>query len=110
MSSGIDVIQSIYDRIEPSKPVDLEQGVGDDVAVDRFYFYIRVKSLDGFSSNNSFGLPDVFLPEQELSIQVGDVDRVQIDHRELLAADEHQVLEELTSNTSSADDQDLAGP
>ena len=76
MSSGIDVIQSIYDRIEASKPVDLEQGVSDDVAVDRFDLYIRVKSLDGFSSNNSFALPDVLLSEEELSIQVGDVDRI----------------------------------
>ena len=110
MSSGIDVIQSIYDRIEASKPVDLEQGVSDDVAVDRLYFYIRVKSLDGFSSYYCFALPDVLLSEEELPVQVRHVDRVQIDHRELLATDEHQVLEELTSNTSSADDQDLAGP
>ena len=78
MSSGIDVIQSIYDRIEASKPVDLEQGVGDDVAVDRFYFYIRVKSLDGFSSNNSFALPDVFFSEEELAVQVGNIYSVQI--------------------------------
>ena len=76
MPSGIDVIQSVYDSVEASKPVDLEQGVSDDVAVDRFYLYIRVESLDGFSSNNSFALPDVFFSEEELSIQVGDVDRI----------------------------------
>ena len=68
MSSGIDVIQSIYDRIEAAEPVDLELGASYDVAVDRLDLHVGIEPLDRLSSNNSFALPDVLLSEEELSI------------------------------------------
>ena len=46
----------------------------------------EIRPLDGFARDLRLALPDVLLPEQELSIQVGHVYSVQIDHRELLAA------------------------
>ena len=60
--------------------------------MDRLDLHQRIEALDRLPSNNSFGLADVFLSEEELSIQVGNIDRVEIDHREFLAAHEHQVL------------------
>ena len=51
----------------------------------------------------AFGQSDVMGPEQQLSIQIGDIDRIQIDHRYVGKATEHQVLNQFTTNTTGSD-------
>ena len=49
----------------------------------------------------------MLVSEQELAIQVAEVDRIQVDDVNLAKAREDQILEELASDASSADHQDL---
>lgn len=53
-----------------------------------------------------FGFLDVLVPEQELTVKVGEVDGVEVYNVDVSEAGEHQVLEQLTSNAASADHKD----
>lgn len=44
-----------------------------------FDFNIRIVGQNTLPSHNSFGFAHMFLSEQELSIQVTDIDSIQID-------------------------------
>lgn len=54
----------------------------------------------------SFRLLYVFVPEEELSVQIREVDRVEVNDVDVEEAAEDKVLEELAANAPSANHQD----
>ena len=48
------------------------------------------------------------IPEQELSVQVTNVDRVHVDDMDILEAHERQVRQNFASQSTRANDQNLA--
>lgn len=71
-----------------------------------------------FGGHNSFGLSDVFRPEQKLTIQVRHLDDIEVDHfdvynstflrRTTLEAREDEVLQDFATNPSSTDNENVA--
>ena len=45
--------------------------------------------------------------EEKLSVEVGVVDRVQIDHRDIIEPGEHEILDELAADSASPNNKDL---
>ena len=62
--------------------------------------------LDEPRRNLRLGLADVCLPEQELSVEVRNVDRVHVDDVDVLESRERKVLEDLTAQAAGSNDQD----
>jgi hypothetical protein len=50
------------------------------------------------------GLLDVFVPEQELTVQVAQIDCIKVDDVNLAEAGQDQVLEQFASNAASANE------
>lgn len=48
------------------------------------------------------------VPEQELAIEIADVNCVHVDDMDVLEAEQREVRQDLASQTSSADDENLA--
>lgn len=55
-----------------------------------------------WSTHQSFGLLNVFVAEKELSVQIAQIDRIQIDDMDLPEAGQEEVLEQLAANTAGA--------
>ena len=47
------------------------------------------------------------LPEQKLSVQVTDINSIHVDYMNIFKSRQRQIGQDLTSETTSADDQDL---
>ena len=58
-------------------------------------------------SHLCLGLAHVLLSEQELSVEVGQVDGVHVNHCDISEAHQSQILKEFAAQTPSPDDQDL---
>lgn len=92
MSSSLQVVESIVHQVEALVPRHGELGVGDDVGQVRSDVDMGVEFLGGGSGNHALGLLDVFVAKQKLSVEVGEVDGVQIKNGDLAKAQKHQVL------------------
>jgi len=57
-------------------------------------------------AHQSLRFLDMFMTEEELTIEIAEIDGVQIDDMDLAEASKDEVLEELTPNPSCADHQD----
>jgi hypothetical protein len=53
-------------------------------------------------THQSFGLLDVFMSEQKLTVQVAQIDGVEINNMDLSKAGQDQILEQLASDAASA--------
>jgi len=47
------------------------------------------------------------LPEQKLAVQVTDINSIHVDYMNIFESSKRQIGQDLTSKTTSADDQDL---
>lgn len=56
-------------------------------------------------THQSFGLLDVFLSEQKLPVQVAQINGVKIDDVNLSKAGQDQILEQLASDATSANEE-----
>lgn len=128
MTAGVKVVESVEDKVEALEPVDVELGVFDvgvvcldiDVGVklssrllcdldERKAWLAMVRLLRGGGwrqTHQGLGLFNVFVPEQELAVEVGQVNGVEIHDVDVAEAGKHEVLEQLTSNAASADHED----
>jgi hypothetical protein len=68
----------------------------------------RVELQDGLPRHRRLGLVHVALAEEELPVQVGHVDGVEVDDVDVGEAGEHKVLEQLAANAAGANHQHLA--
>ena len=126
MASSVEIVQSVEDDVEAFEPGQAELGVFDirmvgfdlDMGVElprRGFGDLRDGSWDqpgaGDSrdgllwteSYQSLGLLDVFLSEEELTIQIAQINRVKIHDVDLAETGEDQVLEKLAANATGAD-------
>lgn len=83
VSSGVYVVQRIENQIELLEICQVELGVLD-VLVVANNGQIGVETLRSIACNDSFGLTNVLWAEQELTIQIGNVDRIQVDQLDVL--------------------------
>lgn len=58
--------------------------------------------FDSTSTHLGFRLFNMFMTEQELTIEITEIDSVKINNVDFSKADENQVLEQFTSNAASA--------
>lgn len=58
------------------------------------------------TAHQSLGFLDMFMTEEELTIEIAKIDRIQIDNMYLAEACKDEVLEKLTTNSSCSDHQD----
>jgi len=68
-----------------------------------------VKPQHHLPGHHRLGLPHMTGAEEELPVEVGDVDGVQVDDLHLLEARQHQVLEQLAADAPCAHHQQLGG-
>eukprot|EP00968_Pinguiococcus_pyrenoidosus_P027209 scaffold7359_cov255-Pinguiococcus_pyrenoidosus.AAC.10 len=103
-----DVVQRVEHEVEPLEVVQPKLLVLD-VAMVRFDAGQRIEGLDGLARHHGLGEAHVLLAEQELPVQIGDVDGVQVDGLDALEATQHEVLQELAADASSSHDEHLGG-
>lgn len=106
MSASFEVIERIEDECELRKPSDVELGVLD-VGVVCFDFDVRIESLRNVFRDQSLGLLDVFVTEEELAIEVTEVDSIEIDDMDFAEAGQDEVLEEFAANAAGAYEEDF---
>ena len=122
MSSGFQVVERIKNQGEATEPRDVKLRVLD-VGVVCDDLSVGVESLGNFFGNlfipvssfpfsiasrcayQSFRLLDMLVSEEELSIQVRKVNRVEVDDVNLSETTKDQVLQKLASDASCADHQ-----
>ena len=92
MSSGIHVVERIEHESEAGKPFEIELFV--------FYvcmmgdkFNIGVELLGDILCDNSFGFLDMFAPEEELTIEIGEIDCVKVNYVNFAETSENEVFE-----------------
>lgn len=108
MASRIDIVERIEDDVELCEPFDVELGILD-VCMVCFKLYVWVELLRyllrdlcnvstalllaGHAAYKCFGLLNMLMSEEELSVQVAEVDGVKVDNVYLAEAAEKEVLE-----------------
>lgn len=105
MAASVEVVEGVEDDNETAEPVDIELWVFD-VCVMCLDLDIRVELGGGLAGDQSLGLLDVCMTEEELAVEVGQVDCVEVDDMDLAKAGADEVLEEFAADATSADDQD----
>ena len=78
MSPRIHVVQRVEHRVELREVGGVEQRVLD-VRVVRGHTEVCVEATRGLGGDHGLGLAHVLRTEQELPVEIGHVDRVQID-------------------------------
>ena len=54
-----------------------------------------------------FGLLDVLMPEKKLAIEIAQIYGIQVDYLNVVKSSKDQVLQQLASDATSSDHQDL---
>ena len=123
VSPCIEIVERVEDNLEVAEPRNVELGVFD-VAVVRDDFDVRIESAGSFRRNlrllaflsgspvmksyQSLGLFNVFVSKEELSVQVRKVNGVEVDDVNFRKTSQDEVLEQLTANAASADEQNTS--
>ena len=104
-----EVVESIEDDIKGLEPVDVKLGLLD-VCVDRVNVDIGVEGTGCLScyldagliehersrvccTDHGFALPDILLPEEKLSIEVGEVYGIQVQEGDVAKASQNDVFD-----------------
>mmetsp|Transcript_22571 Transcript_22571/g.72656 ORF Transcript_22571/g.72656 Transcript_22571/m.72656 type:complete len:263 (-) Transcript_22571:74-862(-) len=106
VSAGPVVIQRVEHQVELAHEFQPKARLLH-VAVVSGDFRSRIEPQHRLTGNDSFGLSDMVLPEQELAVQVRHVDAIQIDHLDALKAGQHKRLEQLAPDTPGSNDENL---
>jgi len=69
----------------------------------------RILPFNLVFQSQRFWLVDMFSSKEELSVEVADINGVQINNGDPSESGERETLDELTANTASADYQDISG-
>jgi hypothetical protein len=105
VTAGIEVVEGVENDDKLAEPVDIELGVLD-VCVMCLDLDVWVELGSGLAGDQSFGLLDVGMAEEELAVEVGQIDCVEIDQVDLAEASADEVLEEFAANATGANDED----
>lgn len=114
------IIQCAEDQIKSLHPFDVVLALldvpmprpdGNTLGIDVPFSlrpWSRVKMLCKSRRNKGFRFLDICLSEEELTVQVGEVDRVEVDDLDVSESDEDEVFEEFAADAAGADDEELA--
>jgi len=78
MSSCIHVVEGVEDQGEAGEPFEIELLIFD-VGMMGNEFDVGVELLGDILCDDGFGLLDMFLPEEKLTIKIGKIDCVKVD-------------------------------
>lgn len=106
MSSCVHVVECVEDNVEGREPFKIELLVFD-VRMLGNEFDIGVELLGDFLCDNGFWFLDVFLSEEKLAIEVGEIDGVEVDNMYFAKASEDEVFEEFATDASGANQEDF---
>lgn len=101
MPSRLHIVQRIENNIETAKPVHIELCLLD-VRMMCLDLDARIELLRSFFGHQCLGLLDVFVTEKELSVQVAQVNGVEVDDVNFAESKENEVLEELAADAAGA--------
>lgn len=103
MQRRTQIVKSIKDELKLTKESDGKELSILDIGPVRTDIQRNTREhvCDGLGGNASLALSDMVATEEELSVQVAQLDNVQVDHRDPTKATEHQVFKQLTSNAPS---------
>jgi len=74
----------------------------------RLHLYLGVEGSDGLADRIDLGLPDALDAVGDLALQVGEIDRVVVDHGELADTGRAEVERDRRAQAAGADDQGMA--
>ena len=103
VTAGIEVVEGVEDDDKLAEPVDIELWILD-VCVVCLDLDIWIELGSGLASDQSFGLLDVGMAKEELAVEVGQVNSVEINQVDLAEASTDKVLEKFAANATGADD------
>jgi len=108
VAARVDVVERVEHDVEALEELEPESLVLD-VAVPRRHLERSVvrKLEDGLARHLGLRAADVLLAEEELAVEVRVVNRVQVDHRDVAEAAQHQVLHQLAADAAGAHHEDL---
>lgn len=104
MSSCIEIVKRVKDDVESGKPGDAELRVFD-IGMVRHQICLRIESLRSLFGNQCFRLLDVLMSEEELSVQVTQVDGIEVYDMYLAISNLDQVLQQLAADSACANQQ-----
>ena len=103
-TAGHDVVERVQNEIKPLDVLHVELAVVADVAVVR-----RVVGAAGdgqfrrhLARHDALGLSNVVTAKEELTIQIGDVNGVEIDHFNVTKPGEREIFQQLAANATRA--------
>lgn len=99
-AASLDIVKTSNDHLELAEEIFLEllHRLGVPIDVDP-----GAAALHKLSSHFGLELADIVLAEEELAVEVGEIDFVQVDHVNVLDARHGEILQDLAAKTSSAD-------
>mmetsp|Transcript_54069 Transcript_54069/g.105793 ORF Transcript_54069/g.105793 Transcript_54069/m.105793 type:complete len:316 (-) Transcript_54069:204-1151(-) len=106
VGTRLHVVQAVDDEVEALEELDVVRRICDHVAHVRFDFAVRVELFHGRSSTLGLGLVHISASEEELTVQVRHIDRVEVNDVNLAGTGKNQILQKLTPNAPSANHKD----
>lgn len=102
---SLHVVQCIEHNIEPAEPLHIEPGLLN-VGMVGLNLDLWIEPLRCLFSHKGFRLLDVLMAEEKLSVQIAQVDCIEIYDVDFTEAEEDDVLEKLAADATSANHQD----
>ena len=106
VAARVHIVERVEHDREPLEELDREPRRLDVAVLGLDLEFIVREVEDGLARDLRLGAADVLRAEEELTIEIGVVDRVQVDHRDVAEPSQHKVLDQLTSDASGTDDED----
>lgn len=102
MPTGVEVVEGVEDDREAGKEGDVKRF---DIGMMGHEVDQRVKPLGGIAGHDGLGLFDVLVAEEELSVEVGEVDGVEVDDVYFAEAALDESLEQFAADAAGADEE-----
>jgi hypothetical protein len=105
--SSLYIIKGINYNVEPFKEFVAEVFLLNAPNITP-YVYLRVLFSNCIAKTIGLWLPNIFSTKQELSVQIADVNRVQVNNFNVLKACHTQAFDKFTSDATSTHNQNLS--
>ncbi len=105
MSPGFYIVECTQDNVK-----GCDCGVIEilDIVTNKGNFHSRIKLLCGLGCYLGFRLTHVFSPEKKLTVEIRHINRIKINNCHLSNFEQRQVFDDLASDPTSSDQQNLA--
>lgn len=99
MSASVEIVKRIEDKVESREPLDRVLRVFD-VGMVRMQFDSGIEFRSHLFRDQCLGFLDVFLSEEELSVEITQIYRVEIDDVNFAETRLDEIFEEFAANTA----------